>query len=62
MVEGARERLALICVIGVLLTNFPVLAIFNRSWTVAGIPILYLYLFVVWGIGIGAAWLLARRQ
>ena len=62
MTEGARERLALIVVVGALLINFPILAIFNRSLTVAGIPALYLYLFVVWGVGIGAAWLLARRQ
>ena len=61
MAEGARERLILIFLVGVLLVNFPILAIFNRSLTVGGIPILYLYLFGVWAAGIVAVWLMARR-
>jgi hypothetical protein len=62
MAEGARERLALIFLIGALLINFPILAIFNRSLTVGGIPVLYLYLFGVWAAGIVAAWLMVRRS
>jgi hypothetical protein len=62
MAEGVRERLALIFLIGVLLINFPVLAIFNRALTVGGIPVLYLYLFGVWAAGIVAAWQMARRS
>jgi hypothetical protein len=61
MAEGARERLALIFLVGVLLVNFPILAIFNRALTVGGIPVLYLYLFGVWAAGIVAVWLMARR-
>jgi hypothetical protein len=60
--EEARERLALVFLIGVLLINFPILAIFNRAATVGGIPVLYLYLFGVWAAGIVAAWLLGRRS
>jgi hypothetical protein len=60
--EEARERLALVFLIGALLINFPILAIFNRAATVGGIPVLYLYLFGVWAAGIVAAWLLAGRS
>jgi hypothetical protein len=57
-----NERLVLLFVVGVLLLNYPVLAIFNRSTTIGGMPGLYLYLFAVWALGIGAVWLLARRR
>jgi hypothetical protein len=59
---GAGERLGLIFVVGVLLINFPLLAIFNRPVTVGGIPLLYLYLFGVWAAGIVAVFLIARRS
>ena len=62
MGEGAGERLALIFLVGVLLLNFPILAIFNQATPIGGIPILYLYLFGVWAAGIVAAWMMARRQ
>lgn len=54
------EKLALLFVLGGLLLNFPVLAIFNRATTVAGVPILYLYLFGLWCAGIVAVAVLAR--
>jgi hypothetical protein len=38
-----------------------VLAIFNRAASVAGIPVLYLYLFGAWAAGIAAVFLLVRR-
>jgi hypothetical protein len=62
MSEGAGERLALVLLVGVLLLNFPIFAIFNQATPIAGIPVLYLYLFGVWGTGIIAAWLLVRRR
>ena len=61
MSDGAGERLTLLFVVGALLINFPVLAIFNRDLTVGGIPTLYLYLFGVWAVGIVAVFLLVRR-
>lgn len=54
------ERLALLFIVGALLLNFPVLAIFNLPVTVWGVPILYLYLFGVWVLGIAAVLVLAR--
>jgi hypothetical protein len=62
MTEGAGERLALTFLVGALLVSFPILAIFNRAERIGGIPVLYLYLFGVWGIGIVVAFVVARRQ
>jgi hypothetical protein len=61
MSDGAGERLTLLFVVGTVLINFPVLAIFNRDLTVGGFPTLYLYLFGVWAVGIVAVFLLVRR-
>lgn len=60
--SGVGEKLALVLVVGALLLNFPVLAIFNRAATVLGAPILYLYLFGVWVAGICAVFVLARTR
>lgn len=56
------EKLALLLGLGVLLLNFPVLAIFNRPVMVAGVPLLYIYLFGVWLAGIAAVFVLARSR
>jgi hypothetical protein len=62
MSDGAGERLILLFVVGAVLINFPVLAIFNRDATIAGFPTLYLYLFSVWAVGIVVVFLLVRRS
>jgi hypothetical protein len=54
------SKLALLFVVGAVVLNFPVLAIFNRSTTVAGVPLLYVYLFGVWLAGIAAVYVLTR--
>jgi hypothetical protein len=54
------EKLVLLFVVGALLLNFPVMAIFNRAATVGGMPPLYLYLFGLWVAAIVAVVLLAR--
>jgi hypothetical protein len=56
------EKLTLLCVLGALLLNYPVLAIFNRETTEAGVPVLYLYLFGMWVAAIAAVFVLARRR
>jgi hypothetical protein len=61
MTDGLGERLALLFLLGALLLNFPILAIFNQAATLGGIPVLYLYLFGVWAAGIVVAFVLARR-
>ena len=55
-------KLTFLFILGALVLNFPVLAIFNRGAALGGVPILYLYLFGVWAAGIVAVWALARRQ
>jgi hypothetical protein len=34
--------------LGVVLFNFPVLALFNVAGTFFGVPVLYVYIFVAW--------------
>ncbi len=43
-----RERFAALFLLGFLLLNPPILAIFNIELFVFGIPLLYAYLFGVW--------------
>jgi hypothetical protein len=62
MTQRSRERLALLFVLGVLLVNFPVLAIFHQATTFWGIPVLYLYLFGVWTVGIVATFMAVNRR
>lgn len=55
------ERLLALFVAGWLLLNYPLLALFGRLGTVAGVPALYLYLFVAWALLIaGIALVLGR--
>ena len=61
-VKTRNARLVLLFLVGVLLINFPVLAIFNRDAALGGIPIVYLYLFGVWVAGIAGVVALVGRQ
>lgn len=42
------QRLVALFMLGCLLFSYPLLSLFNVGGTVAGIPVLYAYLFVVW--------------
>lgn len=44
------QRLAALFLLGNLLFNYPLLTLFNRADTVAGIPLLYLYVFGAWAL------------
>jgi hypothetical protein len=48
--EVKARRLVALCMLGVLLFNYPMLAVFNVDATVFGIPILYAYIFTAWGL------------
>ncbi len=50
------QRLVALAIVGVLLFNYPILALFDQDRTVLGIPMLYLYLFLAWAALI---WLMA---
>jgi hypothetical protein len=43
-----NERLVALFLLGLLLFNYPLLAMFNHPRLVGGIPLLYLYLFLAW--------------
>ena len=47
--RGIRgQRLVCVFLLGVVLFNFPILALFNVGSTLFGIPILFAYLFLAW--------------
>jgi 4-hydroxybenzoate polyprenyltransferase len=45
-----NERLVVLTVGGILAVNYPWVALFSTGQLLFGIPSLYLYLFLVWGI------------
>jgi hypothetical protein len=51
--EDRGHRFVAICMLGVLLFNYPILALFNVSGTVLGVPTLYAYIFIAWAALIG---------
>jgi hypothetical protein len=55
------QRLAALCLLGLLLFSYPVLAVFSVPATVAGIPVLYAYFFLAWGALIGLMALVIER-
>ena len=46
--ESRGQRFVALCMLGVLLFNYPILALFNISGTVFGVPVLYAYIFGAW--------------
>jgi hypothetical protein len=48
MRQQSKEALIILFVIGALILNYPFLHLFDRPWTLFGIPLLYLYLYMVW--------------
>ena len=47
--RGIRgQRLVCVFLLGAVLFNFPILALFNVGSTLFGIPILFAYLFLAW--------------
>ena len=57
--DRRKERLVVLALVGVLALNYPLLELFNDARLVLGVPVLYLYLFLVWGGLIGlSAWAL----
>jgi hypothetical protein len=49
MKPGQRgARLVAFCMLGWLLFNYPVLALFNRPGAVFGVPLLYAWIFGAW--------------
>ena len=42
------HRFVALCILGLLLFNFPILALFNVSGSLLGVPVLYVYIFGAW--------------
>jgi len=60
---GNRHKFwALLGILIFLLLNFPLLQIFNHDTLLAGIPVLVLYLHVVWILAIVALYALGSRS
>ena len=60
--ESKGQRFVALCMLGLLLFNYPILALFNLSGTVFGVPVLYAYLFVAWAALIALMALVAETD
>ena len=60
--DAKGQRLVALCLLGMLLFNFPLLAVFNVRATVFGVPVLYAYFFVAWGVLIALMALVIERR
>ena len=56
------QRLAAVFLLGCLLLNYPLLALFDIDFLVFGIPLLYVYAFVAWAALIALTALIAERR
>ena len=61
--EAKGQRLIALCMLGCILFNFPILALFNVSESFFGVPLLYAYLFLAWALLIVLmAWVVEKRR
>jgi hypothetical protein len=56
------QRLAALFLLGSLLFNYPLLSLFAWPGQVSGIPVLYVYVFVVWALLIGLMALVVEKR
>ena len=57
------QRLAAIFLLGCVLFNYPLIALFNKPGEIADIPLLYFFLFGAWALLIVLmAWVIERRR
>ena len=59
--KGKEQRFVALCMLGLVLFNFPVLALFNVGGSILGIPVLYAYIFAAWALVIALLYWLAER-
>ena len=50
MSEIRAARFVALCMAGLLLFNFPILALFNTPAMLFGVPVLYVYVFAAWAV------------
>lgn len=46
--EAKGQHFVALCMFGMLLFNYPILALFNVPSTLFGVPVLYAYVFIAW--------------
>ena len=56
------QRLVALFLLGWLLFNYPLLDLFTSETALAGIPLLYVYLFFVWALLIVLMMLVVERE
>jgi len=56
------QRLIAVFLLGCLLLNYPLLALFNVDYRVFGIPVLYVYTFLAWGLLIALTAVIVERD
>ena len=56
-----RSRLVALAVLGFLLVNYPLLALFDVADRVLGVPVLWAYLLLAWASIIALVALISRR-
>lgn len=56
------QRLAAVFAFGALVFNYPLMTLLSSDNTLLGIPVLYLYLFILWALIIGAMALIIERR
>ncbi len=59
--ETKSQRFVALCMLGMVLFNFPILALFNVPGTLLGVPVLYAYMFIAWAVLIALMALVANR-
>jgi len=57
-----QQKLILFSVLLMILFTYPVVSIANRSALAAGIPVLFLYILIVWIIAIVVLYRIAERK
>ena len=60
--ESKVERFVALCMLGMLLFNYPILALFNVPRGFLGVPALYAYMFIAWGALIAAMAFVAESK
>ena len=61
--ETKGQRLIALCLLGFLLFNYPILALFHQPTAVLGIPVLYAWIFCAWAVLIALmAWVVEKRE
>jgi hypothetical protein len=60
--ESKGQRFVALCALGLLLFNYPILALFNVADTIFGVPVLYAWIFIAWATLIALMALVAEAD